>query len=392
VLPASGSTFALGTTDVDCSATDAAGNTANESMQVVVVDTTPPVVTVPANMTQEANIPGGKVVTFTTSAFDIVSGTVATTCVPASGSTFDLGSHTVDCSATDDAGITGHASFSITVEDTTAPSLTMPGDITKEATSPAGATATFAPTATDLVDTNVDIVCTPASVSTFAITTTTVSCTATDDSGNDVSGSFTVRVRDTTPPVVDTHVDMEVIATSGSSAVANFTNPAAHDIVSGTLATTCTPATGSTFGIGQNTVTCRATDGAGNTGEGTFKVLVKYNFGGFLRPIDNLPTTNLVQAGQAIPVKFSLGGNQGLSIFATGYPRVVTMSCATNAVQDLVEETVTAGSSSLQYDAGNTQYIYVWKTDKSWSGTCRQLQLKFADGTTQALANFQFKK
>ena len=68
------------------------------------------------------------------------------------------------------------------------------------------------------------------------------------------------------------------------------------------------------------------------------------------------------------------------------------MSCASNTLQDVIEETVTAGNSSLQYDAGNAQYIYVWKTDKAWSSTCRQLQLKFADGTTQAIANFTFKK
>jgi hypothetical protein len=33
----------------------------------------------------------------------------------------------------------------------------------------------------------------------------------------------------------------------------------------------------------------------------------------------------------------------------------------------------------------------VWKTDKAWAGTCRQLQLKFIDGSTQT-ANFNFKK
>lgn len=43
-----------------------------------------------------------------------------------------------------------------------------------------------------------------------------------------------------------------------------------------------------------------------------------FNFSGFLQPVDNLDTLNTVKAGAGIPVKFSLGGNQGLSILAAG--------------------------------------------------------------------------
>ena len=58
---------------------------------------------------------------------------------------------------------------------------------------------------------------------------------------------------------------------------------------------------------------------------------------------------------------------------------------------DQIEQTVTAGSSSLQYDATFDQYTYVWKTDKSWVRTCRQLDVKLKDGTNH-LANFGFQK
>ena len=47
--------------------------------------------------------------------------------------------------------------------------------------------------------------------------------------------------------------------------------------------------------------------------------------------------------------------------------------------------TATAGKSTLQYDASTGQYTYVWKTDKNWRGTCRQLTLRFADGSVQML-------
>jgi hypothetical protein len=122
---------------------------------------------------------------------------------------------------------------------------------------------------------------------------------------------------------------------------------------------------------------------------------ITYNFHGFFQPVDN-SIWNSVQAGSAIPVKFDLNGNQGLSIFAAGYPKVVTVACpSASAVVDAIEETVTANASGLQYDSTVNppigQYIYVWKTDKSWGSSCRRLDVMFADGVTKS-ALFQFKK
>ncbi len=114
-----------------------------------------------------------------------------------------------------------------------------------------------------------------------------------------------------------------------------------------------------------------------------------YDFSGFFQPVDNLPTLNVVKAGSALPVKFSLGGDQGLSIFEAGYPKSQIIECSSTV--DSIEQTVTAGSSSLSYDPVTNQYTYVWKTDKTWANTCRQLVIKLNDGTHHR-ANFQFKK
>jgi len=116
-----------------------------------------------------------------------------------------------------------------------------------------------------------------------------------------------------------------------------------------------------------------------------------YSFSGFFSPVDNLPTFNTVKAGQAIPVKFSLHGYQGLNIFAAGYPASMSIACDTIASADTVEETVTAGKSSLSYDRASDQYTYVWKTDSKWAGTCRQFVLRLNDGTIR-YANFNFTK
>jgi hypothetical protein len=115
-----------------------------------------------------------------------------------------------------------------------------------------------------------------------------------------------------------------------------------------------------------------------------------FNFTGFFQPVDNLPTLNVASAGSSIPVKFSLGGNQGSAIFAAGYPASSPVQCDANDPGATIEETVTAGGSSLNYDPTADRYTYVWKTDRAWKGTCRMLVVKFTDDS-QHLAKFRFK-
>jgi hypothetical protein len=148
---------------------------------------------------------------------------------------------------------------------------------------------------------------------------------------------------------------------------------------------------GNADGTGQFTATCAgATDVAGNSGSASVSYSVIYRWSGFFQPVDNLPTVNTVKAGQAVPVKFSLGGNYGLSIFAAGYPKVQTVACGSGAPTDEIEQTVTAGASGLSYDAATGQYSYTWKTDKTWAGSCRQLVLKLTDGS-EHIAMFHFR-
>src|SRR5213075_3120614 len=109
--PSSGSTFAIGTTEVSCVATDEAGNSATRSFDVRVGDTTGPVVAVPTGLTAEATSAAGARVVFGSSASDLVDGAVPTTCAPASGAMFVLGSTTVTCSAADVRGNATSASF-----------------------------------------------------------------------------------------------------------------------------------------------------------------------------------------------------------------------------------------------------------------------------------------
>ena len=116
-------------------------------------------------------------------------------------------------------------------------------------------------------------------------------------------------------------------------------------------------------------------------------------FTGFAQPVDNSPTVNSMNAGRTVPVKFSLGGDRGLGSSKPGYPRVTTVSCEGNATADPIEETETAGVSTLTYDAASDRYTYLWKTDKNWAGSCRNLELKFSDGSVQtALFDFEVRR
>ena len=152
--PASGSDFALGSTTVACAGEDSRGNDARATFTVTVVDTTAPDLTVPDNKTVEATGPAGAAVSFAASAVDVVGPVQSVRCTPESGTTFALGTTTVDCTATDSHANSAHDSFKITVRDTTGPAIDgVPANPTIEATGPTGATFTWAsPSATDLVD------------------------------------------------------------------------------------------------------------------------------------------------------------------------------------------------------------------------------------------------
>ena len=166
--PPSGSTFALDTTTVNLSATDANGNTGTASFHVTIRDTTPPVISATADITGiEATGPGGAVVMFTApTASDLVDGAVSVSADHASGSSFPVGTTTVHFTATDAHGNHATSTFHVTVVDSTAPVISPPTDITAEATSAAGAVVTFDATASDVVDGSLIVVANPPSGST----------------------------------------------------------------------------------------------------------------------------------------------------------------------------------------------------------------------------------
>lgn len=232
---------------------------------VDVVDTTPPqppLLSLPETVNAEATSLSGAIVTFDVSAFSFQQqGPITPTCDHASGANYPIGGTLVKCSATDGFGTT-QGEFVVSVTDTTAPVLTLPGDIDSNTS-----VVTFTASAVDNLDGPVSVVCTPPSGSTFNPGLTTVHCSAVDSHDNVASGTFTVRTPGGLP---DLHLpgDLVFIATSASGAVVTYTATTdSHSTVA------CTPASGTLFAVGLTTVNCKATNTNGNT-TGSFTVNV----------------------------------------------------------------------------------------------------------------------
>ncbi len=235
--------------------------------------------------------------------------------------------------------------------------------------------------------------------------TTVIGVQVTDAGGLSVMNHAAVAALNVSPVVGLPLITAASIPAGAVVASATFSDPASDDAPftcavdygagagsqPGTLSgNTCAGPAYVYPGVGSWLVTLTVTDKDGGVGTNTVEHRQGYDFGGFYQPVDNLPMLNSVNAGRAIPVKFSLSGYQGLDILAAGYPRSQQIACSSTDLVDGIEETSSAGASSLSYDADSDRYHYVWKTEKAWAGTCRQFILKLADGTFH-YANFKFK-
>jgi hypothetical protein len=118
--PASGSNFPIGTTKVTCTATDSddTNSPVSQSFTVTVKDVTAPTLNLPGPITVNATSPSGASVTYTVTATDPdnPASQLTITCSPASGSTFAIGTTTVNCTASDPSGNSSSGSFQVVVK------------------------------------------------------------------------------------------------------------------------------------------------------------------------------------------------------------------------------------------------------------------------------------
>jgi hypothetical protein len=212
-----------------------------------------------------------------------------------------------------------------------------------------------------------------------------------DQAGNGASDAQPVSIDKTGP------VSQVTTPAQGAVYVLNAVVNAAYactDALSGLIACAGPIAVGApldTATVGAKTFTVNASDAAGNQGAASHAFSVHYAFSGFANPIATLPAVNKATAGRTVPVKYSLRDANGavipdLNSFAS--LASAPAACDTNVPTADAEETDGTGSTTIEFDSG--QFVYHWKTQSAWAGTCRVLQLTLNDGTQHTVA-FQFR-
>jgi len=264
--------FPLGFTTVTWTATDAAGNTATATQVVTIVDTTPPTLTLPGNITGvEQTCAGGTYVDFAATATDLCDAAPAVVCVPPSGTEFPLGTTMVTVTATDISANVATGTFTVTVVDTSAPQFTAPPDVTAEQTSRDGTPVELgAPTAADACDASPTV--TNDAPAVFPLGTTIVTWTVKDASGNVATTTQKVTIVDTTKPELTVPAAVTTEQTNHDGTPVEIGAATATDICDADVAiTNDAPAV---FPLGETVVTWTATDDAGNSVSATQKVTI----------------------------------------------------------------------------------------------------------------------
>jgi len=237
--------------------------------------------------------------------------------------------------------------------------------------------------ATDNIDGDLPVTCDRVSGGTFALGTTTVTCSATDESGNTGTNSFDIVVEDTTGPELTVPANVDAVATGAAGTTVSYGPVTATDLVDGTVAASCDKASGTVFPLGKTTVKCTATDKAGNKSDRSFVVNVTVSWGGFQQPI-NTDGTSVFKSGSTIPVKFRLSG---ASAVATNLDARLYWSKLSNGVAGTETEPVStsAASEGNQFRYSDGQYIFNLNT-KSMSGEgTYQLRVDLGDGVSHTV-------
>lgn len=300
----------------------------------------------------------------------------------------------------------------------TAPALTVPADLTVEATgvtTPVDFAAQLAATDTEEGDLSAAIACTPASGAAFALGTTTVTCSVSDTGkrlrtdgtpGTDgdaltTTASFNVTVQDTTPPALTVPAAPVTVAASGMSGTAldfSALGVSAGDLVDGALSPVCTPAS---LPIGLNqTVTCTATDAAGNSSSGSFMVNVTFASPArsLLQPVNdtrNGAALSAFKAGSTIPLKFlppTFAGGDAATGLASGLKLVVTTIPASGSSVEEETTDLSSGSTVWRYDATSGQYIFNLSTKNVFfkAGSSYRADISY-QGVAVASSDFRMK-
>src|SRR5574340_786066 len=238
-------TFPLGKTTILWTAKDVSGNTSNATQVIDVVDTTAPKITAPSDVSVIAKSVSDNIVPIgNATANDNVKLISLTN---NASKTFPLGKTTILWVATDASGNKANATQVVDVIHTSPPKLTVPANVTFEATSLDNNTISLVkPVATDIEPVTI----TNNAPSVFPLGKTVVLWVATDQSGNKANATQTVTVKDTTAPKLAVPANVTFEATSLKDNTVPFGNATAADIQQVTISNNASK----TFPLGKTTI------------------------------------------------------------------------------------------------------------------------------------------
>ncbi len=396
----SGTPTTVGTYDVTVVSTDESGNKTETTFTITVEDTTAPDVDPVDDQTTEVNTPIGDVtlnskdnsgqpVTHEVSGlpegvtYDSETNTI-------SGTPTTVGSYDVTVVSTDESGNKTETTFTITVEDTKAPTVDPIEDQTTEVNTPikdvtlnskdnSGQPVTHEVSGlpegvTYDPETNT-ISGTPTTVGSYDVTVV-----STDESGNKTETTFTITVQDTTAPDVDPVDDQTTEVNTPITSIElngqdNSGQPVTHEVSGLPEGVTYDPETNTISGtpttVGSYEVTVVTTDESGNKTETTFTITVEDTTAPTLDPIED-QTTEV-----NTPIKdITLNGkdNSGKSVTheVSGLPEGVTYNPETNTISGTPtnpgEYTVTVVTRDSEGNETTTTFVIIVKDDSSNDG------------------------
>ncbi|XP_030829663.1 uncharacterized protein LOC105446087 isoform X3 [Strongylocentrotus purpuratus] len=319
-----GDSFLIGSTMVTYTFTDGSRNNASCNFNVTVIDDENPVISgCPGDQYVTSDIGNAtSVVTWTPPTATDNSGNQTLTSTSGPGDYFLIGNNTITYNATDDAGNTESCTFFVVVSDNENPVIFgCPSDqnVNTDSGSATAVVTWRQPRATDNSGSQT-LTSTGNPGDYFPIGNKTVTYNATDDAGNTETCTFFVVVSDTENPVISGCPSVQSVDSDigNATSVVTWTPPTATDN-SGNQTLTSTSDPGDYFPIGNNTVTYRSTDGAGNTEACTFFVVVSDNENPVISgcPSDQNVTTDIGNATAVVtwtaPTATDNSGNQTLT-------------------------------------------------------------------------------
>jgi uncharacterized protein len=350
-------------------------------------ENTPPVLTLPGDITVEASGPAGTNVSYTVSATDNVDGDVPVSCEPPSGSTFALGSTIVNCSASDSHGNVAHGSFTVTVVDTIAPVIACGSpdglwhatdvSITCHA-SDSGSGLAIAADATFTLSTTI-----AASVETPNASTS--SHTICDHSGNcSTAGPIAGNKVDKRGPQISITAPGNTTYLLNQTVVSNYNCTDGGSGVSTCSGTVASGANINTASVGAQTFTVNSIDAVGNASSASVSYTVGYNV------CLLYDTTHSKKAGSTVPIRLQLCDANGNNLSSSAIPvtavRLVMVSSGASLVVDDSGNANPDGNFRFDSDS----YIYNLSTQGLQTGTYNLIFISGSDATPHA-APFQVR-